>query len=863
MAIKALELIKIRKDLKKNMVTALLAKIFGTANERKLKQLQPIVEQINAFEPSISKLTDEQLTAKTNEFREQLAKGKHIDELLPEAFAVVRETSKRKLGQRHFDVQLMGGIVLHQGKISEMKTGEGKTLTATLPLYLNALTGKSAHLVTVNDYLAKRDAEWMSPIFKHLGLEVGVIQNSMSDVERKKAYNSDIIYATNNELGFDYLRDNMKFRLEDYVQRDLNFAIVDEVDSILIDEARTPLIISGSANESSNLYIEANNIIKRLKKEEDYTVDEKAKSVQFTESGVDKVEAGFKIDNLYAIENLQLLHHAMQALKAHALFKKDVEYVVRDNEVLIVDEFTGRILPGRRYSDGLHQAIEAKEGVKIERESQTLAAITLQNYFRLYKKLAGMTGTAMTEAEEFYKIYGLDVVSIPTNMPMIREDNSDLIFLSKAGKYNAIVKDIKERFAKGQPVLIGTIAIETSEHISDILSINGLPHQVLNAKHHEREAEIVAHAGEAARITIATNMAGRGTDIKLTPESKKAGGLYILGTERHESRRIDNQLRGRSGRQGDPGESRFYISLEDDLIRIFAGDSLKKNMARYGMKEDEVIESKFISRTIENAQEKVEKHNFEIRKHLIEYDDVLNQHRIVIYKYRRSILESEENIYDLVRDFISETVETIISDFIPGRKITAEQANKVIEFMTNLTRLNEKDFQNAGINKNNADILEKDLINLLLEKYDLYRNQKDKEQIQEAEKWLMLETIDKAWKQHMLNIDHLKEGINLRSWGQKNPLIEYKREAFDMFKEMLKSIKMEIVHHIFHLNLETFDMHELEERREKELQELNLISSSEQESAAPKTVQKESDKIGRNEPCPCGSGKKNKKCCAK
>ncbi len=846
------------------MVTALLAKVFGTANERKLKQLQPIVEQINALEPSISKLTDEQLTAKTNEFREQLAKGKHIDAVLPEAFAVVRETSKRKLGQRHFDVQLMGGIVLHQGKISEMKTGEGKTLTATLPLYLNALTGKGAHLVTVNDYLAKRDAEWMSPIFKHLGLEVGIIQNSMSDVERKKAYNADILYATNNELGFDYLRDNMKFRLEDYVQRDLNFAIVDEVDSILIDEARTPLIISGSANESSSLYIEANNIIKRLKKDEDYTIDEKAKSAQFTESGVDKVEAGFKIDNLYAIENLQLLHHATQALKAHALFKKDVEYVVRDNEVLIVDEFTGRILPGRRYSDGLHQAIEAKEGVKIERESQTLAAITLQNYFRLYKKLAGMTGTAMTEAEEFYKIYGLDVVSIPTNMPMIRADNSDLIFLSKAGKYNAIVKDIKERFAKGQPVLIGTIAIETSEHISDILSINGLPHQVLNAKHHEREAEIVAHAGEAARITIATNMAGRGTDIKLTPESKKAGGLYILGTERHESRRIDNQLRGRSGRQGDPGESRFYISLEDDLIRIFAGDSLKKNMARYGMKEDEVIESKFISRTIENAQEKVEKHNFEIRKHLIEYDDVLNQHRIVIYKYRRSILESEENIYDLVRDFISETVETIVADFIPGRKITTEQANKVIEFLTQLTRLDKKEFENAGINKNNADILEKDLINLLLEKYDLYRNQKEKKQIQEAEKWLMLETIDKAWKQHMLNIDHLKEGINLRSWGQKNPLIEYKREAFDMFKEMLKSIKMEIVHHIFHLNLETFDMHELEERREKELQELNLISAAAQEEgAAPKTVQKESDKIGRNEPCSCGSGKKSKKCCGK
>lgn len=841
------------------MVTSILAKIFGTANERKIKQLQPIVNKINSFEPEISKLTDDQLTLKTNEFREQLSRGKHLDDILPEAFAVVRETSRRKLGQRHFDVQLAGGIVLHQGKIAEMKTGEGKTLTATLPLYLNALSGQSSHLVTVNDYLAKRDAEWMGPIYKHLGLEVGVIQNSLSDIERKKVYNADIIYATNNELGFDYLRDNMKFRLEDYVQRDLNFAIVDEVDSILIDEARTPLIISGSSDESSRLYIEINNIVKKLKKTEDYEIDEKARSVQMTESGNDKVEQALGIENLYAIEHLQLLHHVTQALRAHALFKRDVEYVVKEDQVLIVDEFTGRILPGRRYSDGLHQAIEAKENVKIERESQTLAAITLQNYFRLYKKLAGMTGTAMTEAEEFYKIYNLDVVSIPTNMPMIREDKSDLIFLTKNAKYNAIIKDIQERFAKGQPVLIGTIAIETSELLSNILTRNGLPHQVLNAKYHEKEADIVAFAGEPGRITIATNMAGRGTDIKLTENSKEAGGLYILGTERHESRRIDNQLRGRSGRQGDPGESRFYISLEDDLIRIFSGDGLRKNMERYGMKEDEIIESNIISRTIEHAQEKVEKHNFEIRKHLIEYDDVLNQHRTVIYKYRRDILESEENIYDLLRDFINKTVEDAVALFCTSRNITSDQAEKVIDFLSKLTKLDKQEFEKKGINKSNREILEKDLVNFLLEKYEFYRNQiNDKKQIQEAEKWLMLETIDKAWKQHMLNIDHLKEGINLRSWGQKNPLIEYKKEAFGMFKDMLASIRFELIHHIFHINIESFNARELEQKRERELEELNLIGGQEKSS---KTVQNYEDKIGRNEPCLCGSGKKYKKCC--
>jgi preprotein translocase subunit SecA len=847
---------------KKQMIARLLAKIFGTDNARQIKRLQPIVDQINAHESRISGLTDEQLTNKTNEFREQLSQGKTLDDILPEAFAVVREASARKLGQRHYDVQLIGGIVLHQGKISEMKTGEGKTLTSTLPLYLNALPGKGVHLVTVNDYLARRDSEWMGEIFKFLGLTVGCLQNNMNDMERKQVYNCDILYGTNNEFGFDYLRDNMKFRLEDYVQREMNFAIVDEVDSILIDEARTPLIISGSTEASSKLYGTADQAMRKLKKDEDYEVDEKARSVQLTESGNDKMEHFFSVSNLYAIENINLLHHINQALKAHVLFKRDVDYVVKDGEVLIVDEFTGRILPGRRYSDGLHQALEAKEGVEIEKESQTLASITLQNYFRLYKKLAGMTGTAATEAEEFYNIYALNVVSIPTNRPMIRDDKPDLIFLGQKAKYKAIVQDVKERHKKGQPVLIGTIAIETSELLSHIMDAEGLPHNVLNAKQHAREAEIVEHAGQAGRITIATNMAGRGTDIKLTPESKQAGGLYILGTERHESRRIDNQLRGRAGRQGDPGESRFYISLEDNLIRIFAGDSLKKNMQRFGMQEDETIESKMVSRTIERAQEKVEKHNFEIRKHLLEYDDVLNQQRIAVYGYRRDILLGKDNIFGLIRDLILGSVEDLVNWHCPKRIMNNEQAQAILHDLSKLTGLPKTMFDKAGLSTANADAFEKDLSNFILEQYQLYRNQQKPEIIQDAEKWLMLETIDQAWKQHMLNLDNLKEGIGLRGWGQKNPLVEYKREAFAMFQDMNQSIKQDIVRHIFHLNLERFNSVELEEKRERELAQLQLTSSETtgEKGSAPQQQRVVADKIGRNDPCPCGSGKKYKKC---
>ncbi len=842
------------------MIGKLLALILGTNNARQLRTLTPIVHKINSLEPSIIALSDNELKEKTNEFRERFANGETLDDLLPEAFAVVREASRRTIGQRHYDVQLLGGIVLHQGKIAEMKTGEGKTLTATLPLYLNALAGKGVHLVTVNDYLAKRDSQWMEPVYGFLGMTVAALQNNMQDAERKKVYQADILYATNNELGFDYLRDNMKFRLSDYVQRDLYYAIVDEVDSILIDEARTPLIISGSSDELGGLYKAADKAVKHLRATEDYEVDEKERNVQLTESGVDKIEKMFNVANLFAIENLNLLHHVNQALRANVIFKRDVEYVVQDGEILIVDEFTGRILPGRRYSDGLHQAIEAKENVTIEKETQTLASITLQNYFRLYKKLAGMTGTAATEAEEFYKIYKLDVVSVPTNREMVRIDNPDLIFLSKRAKEKMIIQDIKERHAKGQPILIGTVAVESSEELSHALKRAGIPHEVLNAKQHAREAEIVEHAGEPGRITIATNMAGRGTDIKLTPESVQAGGLYILGTERHESRRIDNQLRGRSGRQGDVGESRFYISFEDDLIRRFSPD-LKDKMVRWGgMNEDDVIEEKIASKTIETAQEKIEKKNFEVRKHLLEYDDVLNQQRSVVYAYRRNILEGNEHVYDLIHDLITAMIADIVARFCPKNSVTQEQRDAIFAFMHKLTGLPEKIFEDAGINYSRLDIMRKDLTDLILEQYELFRNQQNGTVIQEAEKWLMLETIDQAWKQHMYNLDHLKEGIGLRGWGQKNPLIEYKREAFAMFKEMMEHVRLDIIHHIFHLNVERFNQHELEHKRERELEQLNMIGG---DDTSHEPVQRKVDKIGRNDPCTCGSGKKYKKCCGK
>jgi preprotein translocase subunit SecA len=847
------------------MIAGFLAKVFGTKNARELRKLQPIVKAINEFEPDMIRLDDEQLAAKTVAFKEQLSQGKTLNDILPQAFAVVREVAKRKLGQRPFDVQLMGGIVLHQGKIAEMKTGEGKTLTATLPLYLNALTGKGVHLVTVNDYLARRDKEWMQPVYKFLGLEVACLQNNMSEKDRKKAYQADILYATNNELGFDYLRDNMKFRLQDYVQRPLFFGIIDEVDSILIDEARTPLIISGSSDEMSKYYSDADRAVSRLTKDNDYELDEKEKSVLLTESGIDKIEEFFNLDNLYAVENMNILHHVKQALKSQVIFKRDVDYVVKDGEVLIVDEFTGRILPGRRYSEGLHQALEAKEDVEIEKETHTLASITLQNYFRLYEKLAGMTGTAVTEAEEFYKIYKLHVVAIPTHKEMIRDDKADFIFLSKEPKYKEIVKDVTERHKKGQPVLIGTVAIETSEYLSSLLKKHGIPHEVLNAKQHLREADIVAKAGEPGQVTIATNMAGRGTDIKLTPESVRSGGLYILGTERHESRRIDNQLRGRSGRQGDVGESRFYLSLEDDLIRRFAGDTLRNRMKWAGMQEDEVIEHPFVSKQIEKAQEKVEKYNFEVRKHLLEYDDVLNQQRKVIYEFRKRVIEGEENILGVIRDLIIHSIQDLVAFYAPTRVLTHEQVDQMYHELHAMTGLPIEDFQKAQFNVTNTDQFKTDVINYLLEQYTLFRKGQDTTILLSAEKWLLLEMIDQAWKQHMVNLDYFKEGIGLRSWGQKNPLIEYKREAFTMFEEMMRAIRRNIVHNLFRMRADQFNQHEIEERRQRELDQMNLQSgiSTTPGNSTPQEPRRIEKKVGRNEPCECGSGKKFKKCCGK
>ncbi|MBD3273214.1 preprotein translocase subunit SecA [Candidatus Dependentiae bacterium] len=846
-------------------MTKILAKLFGTKNERELKAIRPIVQRINLLEDEMRPLTDPQLMEKTNQFRERISNGESLDSILPEAYALVRETARRKLGERHYDVQLVGGIVLHRGRVAEMRTGEGKTLTSTLPLYLNALKGKGAHLVTVNDYLAKRDAEWMSPIYNALGMEVGIIQNQMNDEARKKAYNADITYGTNNEFGFDYLRDNMKFNLSDYVQRDLNFAIVDEVDSILIDEARTPLIISGPSEKGSDLYLKANRAVLPLKGPEDFEVDEKAKSVHLTESGIDKLEKALNVENLYAPENILILHHAQQALKAHALFKRDVDYVVRDNEVLIVDEFTGRILAGRRYSDGLHQALEAKEGVRIERENQTLATITLQNYFRMYKKLSGMTGTAETEATEFHNIYKLDVNVIPTHKPIIRDDQPDIIFLNKEDKFNAVIEDIKDCYRRGQPALVGTIAVETSEYLSYLLNKENIPHNVLNAKQHKSEAEIVKEAGEQGKITIATNMAGRGTDIKLGEGVREKGGLRIIGTERHESRRIDNQLRGRAGRQGDPGSSKFYLSLDDDLVRIFGGEKMKNTMMRIGMKPGESIEHKMVSRSIEKAQQKVEKHNYEIRKHLLEYDDVLNQQRTVVYEYRREILEGEEQIQALIKQLIRDIVSSLFAIHCSRAKCDERTEEIIFDSLNKLTKIEKSVFEKAKLNPSDSATFEKKVIEFLNYQYEQYRTVLDEEMVKEAEKWILLETVDQAWKKHLQNIDHLKEGIGLRGYGQKNPLIEYKKEAFGLFQEMMYQIKWDIIRMIFRMRPENFDasrVHEIEKEREKELAGAK-IGGGEESSKEQRTVKREEPKVGRNDPCPCGSGKKYKKCCGR
>ncbi len=846
------------------MIGNVLTKIFGSKNDREVKGLRKIVEQINQLEPSITPLTDSQLRGKTDEFRERYAGGETLDDLLPEAFAVCREGAKRVLGERHYDVQLIGGIVLHQGKIAEMKTGEGKTLTSTAAVYLNAISGKGVHVVTVNDYLAHRDVEWMGKLYHFLGLTTGAILHGMDDRARRAAYAADVTYGTNNEFGFDYLRDNMKFSLEDFCQRSFNFAIVDEVDSILIDEARTPLIISGPAEMSTDLYHKVDEIMPRFQEEEHYTKDEKARQVLLTDEGVLLAEKLLGVDNLYDPRNINHLHHVNQALKAHVLFKRDVDYIVKNGEVIIVDEFTGRTMEGRRYSDGLHQALEAKEGVKIEKENQTLASITFQNYFRMYDKLAGMTGTADTEAAEFKKIYELDVVVIPSNRPVVRIDFADVIYKNQAAKDRAIVREIKELHEKGQPVLVGTISIDVSEKIATMLHQEKIPHEILNAKQHEREAEIVAQAGQFGKITIATNMAGRGTDIKLGEGVREKGGLHILGTSRHESRRIDNQLRGRSGRQGDPGSSRFYLSLEDDLLRIFGSDRLSTIMDKLGMEEDEPIEHSMISKAIENAQRKVEGHNFDIRKHLLEYDDVMNKQREVIYSQRREVLASD-NIFEIVSDMIDELIDGLLNNIVQER-IPSEEWDWLVleERMTELFGIAHGWLAQKDRSDLNRDTLKEKLRAGVDQAYRAQEERNGTEQMRQLERMILLQVVDTLWKEHLLNMDHLKEGIGLRGYGQKNPLDEYKKEGFEMFKGMIDAVQEQTVSNLMHVRIVQEDeVARLEEehrrRREAELEMLQAFGGDEQAASE----QSESEKVSRNAPCPCGSGKKYKKCCGK
>ncbi|HHZ19985.1 MAG TPA: preprotein translocase subunit SecA [Firmicutes bacterium] len=865
-------------------------------NQQELNKLKPLVERINALEAEMIPLSDEELRGKTVEFRKRIQNGETLDDLLPEAFAVVREAAKRTLGQRHYDVQLMGGIVLHNGKIAEMKTGEGKTLVATLPVYLNALTGKGVHVVTVNDYLAKRDSEWMGKIYRFLGMEVGVILHHLNTAERRQAYAADITYGTNNEFGFDYLRDNMAVDATQMVQRGLNYAIVDEVDSILIDEARTPLIISGQAEESTNYYKVFSRIATRLQKETHYTVDEKAHTVAVTEEGVAQVEKMLGVENLYDPSHTELVHHLIQALKAKELMKRDRDYVVKDGEVIIVDEFTGRLMFGRRYSEGLHQAIEAKENVKVERESQTLATITFQNYFRMYNKLAGMTGTAETEELEFRKIYNLSVVVIPTNLPMQRIDYPDVIYKTVKAKFNAVVDEIAQCHATGQPVLVGTISIEKSEYLSELLKRRGIPHQVLNAKYHEKEAEIVAQAGRVGMVTIATNMAGRGTDIMLggnpenlakellkkrgiepaeatpdewdeayleakaitTAEHEKVvslGGLRIIGTERHESRRIDNQLRGRAGRQGDPGSSRFYVSMEDDLMRLFGGEMIVRWMERLGWEEDMPIEHPRIAKAIENAQRKVEMRNFDIRKNVLEYDDVLNRQRETIYNLRYKLLMGED-VRDKVLEFLEQTVDGVLNQTL-GEQVHSDEWD-----LDSLIRQAESVFCPPGVVKieelqsfNRREELREYLINCATQHYLAKEERIGAELLRRFERHILLQMIDRFWMEHLENMDDLREGISLRAYAQKDPLIAYKIEAYQMFSGMMEALAEEAVRFLF---LRDFQLVE-ETPRQQRIK--NVVTNLGEGGSTPVQQRTVGKKIGRNDPCPCGSGKKYKKCC--
>ena len=915
---------------------SVLNKIFKSYSEKEVKRVKPIVNKINGLEEEMTKLTDNELRAKTEYFKGQLKEGKTLDDILPEAFAVVREASKRVLGMRHFDVQLIGGIILHQGRIAEMKTGEGKTLVATLPVYLNALEGKGVHVITVNDYLAKRDSEWMGKLYKFLGLSVGLVIAGMEPKEKQEAYNADITYGTNNEFGFDYLRDNMVIYKDQLVQRGLHYAIIDEIDSILIDEARTPLIISGRANESSDLYKKAENFVSRLtpkviveedvkdfdqaedNEKYDYIVDLKAKSASLTQKGIKKAEDAFGLENFNDLENSTLVHHVNQALRAHGIMKKDIDYIVKDGEVLIVDEFTGRIMYGRRYNNGLHQAIEAKEHVKIADESKTLATITFQNLFRMYDKLSGMTGTAMTEEAEFEEIYNLDVVAIPTNKPMVRKDENDVIYKNENAKYKAIVESIKESHEKGQPVLVGTVSIEKSEKLSKLLKKEGITHEVLNAKYHEKEAEIIAQAGKFKAVTIATNMAGRGTDIMLGGNSEflakeemrknkvsadlieeantyyetdnkeileareqfkklvkkydeqikeekqkviDAGGLKIIGTERHESRRIDNQLRGRSGRQGDVGESKFYIGLDDDLMKIFGGDTITKVYNTLGADENMPIESRIISNAVENAQKKVEGRNFSIRKNVLKYDDVMNAQREIIYKQRREVLDGE-NIHDSIINMIEFVADNIPTMFVEGQtgELNIESLNTEI---INVFGIDMLDYIKQ--NKNDAEKIAEQLKKLALEIYSKKEEEIASEQMRELERVVMLKVVDEKWMNHIDSMDELKNGIGLRAYGQKDPVVQYRLEGFDMFDEMINDIKFDVTKILMHIRQQgEVKRQETVKITGEALEAIHSVDGgSKIGTDVDRTVRNEGPKVGRNDPCPCGSGKKYKNCCGK
>jgi preprotein translocase subunit SecA len=828
------------------------------SNERQLKKCYKIADQIEALEPSVAALSDAELRGKTEEFKHRLEKGETLDDLLPEAYAVVREAAKRVLGMRHFYVQLVGGIVLHNGDIAEMKTGEGKTLVATLPAYLNALTGKGVHVVTVNDYLARRDREWMGQVFEFLGMTVGLNESGMTPEEKRAAYRADITFGTNNEFGFDYLRDNMVLYPEQIVQRELHFAIVDEVDSILIDEARTPLIISGQANKATDLYYKADQLVRRLKPGDDYTIDEKTRTVTLTESGVDKAESFLGVDNLYDVRNITVNHHVQQALKAHVLMKRDRDYVVNEDGVVIVDEFTGRLMHGRRYSDGLHQAIEAKEGLQVQRESMTLATITLQNYFRLYKKLAGMTGTAKTEEEEFRKIYGMNVVQIPTHKPMIRKDLPDVLFRTEEAKFRAVVEEVIRRHAKGQPVLVGTVSIEKSEKLSRMLKKRGIPHQVLNAKNHAKEAEIIAQAGQRGAVTIATNMAGRGTDIVLGEGVAELGGLHVIGTERHESRRIDNQLRGRSGRQGDPGSSQFFLSLEDDLMRRFAPDRFREWMNEK-MEDDMPIESTVFSRAVESAQKKVEGINFDARRWVLQYDDVLNQQREIIYKQRRQVLFSD-NLKYIVLDMAKELIRRVVEVHAPEKDLPEEWNLEPILDFAEATLFPEgtvtiEDLEECEEPK---EIVDK-LFKATLHHYEMREKEIGFDRMQEFSKVVILRTVDRKWMDHIDAMDQLRQGIHLRAYGQTNPLREYQFEGFEMFEQMVHEIQEEVVKYVMKASVG--------ENLEREEVAVNKRASAggspHSREEAPKRQPVRREKVGRNQPCPCGSGKKYKHCCAR